>query len=492
MRIFNTYIPPGYIVLAIIAIAVITGSFILSSEEVNEDTDLPTINVLSKDFSVYQGEKALIKVNFSDNVNVTKATLFYRKETESNWESVSILSKSFSLTIAEDETKNYHYYVTVDDSAGNGPVGDPSYDGSLFYVITVLKQSTSDENVTIERAVFIEDATATTCANCPETAAVIHAAYENQDYPFYYVSLVEDESSAAETRLSESGLNTYAYPTVYFDGGYKLLYGNKNAVDDFDATLQEAYERQAPKIQLTLKSEWNESRTELKNTLYIKNYEKTRYTGTIKIYITEIQSQWTDYTADPYHFAFLEFGLNQEVTVEAGENKSIEKIWSDSENTFNVVKENLWVIAVLFDDEKHTAFSKADSNENQFDAYYVDATTASRVSEGTLPPTIGIVRPKEYNHYILDKESNNRIASLPTYIIGKMTIQTEVESDLTVEKVTFEITGGRSNISSNDTQTPYEFLWDQFSFGKRTITVTVYDEQGRSNSDTIDVWAFIL
>ena len=150
-------------------------------------------------------------------------------------------------------------------------------------------------------------------------------------------------------------------------------------------------------------------------------------------------------------------------------------------------------IAVLFDTEKHSAYSNPNNQEepSPFDAYYVDATAASRVTEGALPPTIGLVTPKPYNHYIRGKETKNKLVSF-TYVLGKMTIQTNVESDLPIDRVTIQISGGNTNISANITQSPYKYEWDQLSIGKKTITVTVYDEQGRNNTDSIEVWALIL
>lgn len=491
MKIKNIYIPPGYIVVTIILLIILSGSLLLTSgDNSTEDTTPPTLSVLSQDLTVFQGEQAQIQINFSDNVNVTKASLYYRKESETTWQSASILSKSYTLSISTDETKNYHYFVTIDDEAGNGPIGLPSTDGSSFYIITVLKKSTSDENITIERAVFLEEATATWCSNCPEAAETIHQAYKDQDVPFYYVSMVEDENQKAKTRL-ETDYDIYGYPSIYMDGGYKVLVGTQNIQDNFNSLLQQAADRPAAKIKLTLKSEWNDTRQELKNTIYIKNYEQTTYSGTIKVYISEIKSQWTNYKGKPYHFSFLDYGINEEVTISAGENKSISKTWIASDSGYSVVKENLWVVGVLFDDERHVVYSQPGSQENEFDAYYVDATAAARVTEGSLPPTIGLITPKPFNHYILGNEGKNRLLST-TYILGKMTIETNVESDLAIEKVTIQISGKRTNISQDFTEAPYTFVWDQFSFGSHTITATITDEQGRTDSDTIDVWAFII
>ncbi|MBS3778729.1 MAG: hypothetical protein KGY50_05520, partial [Candidatus Thermoplasmatota archaeon] len=326
MRIKNIYIPPGYPVVAIIIAVVLTGSILLYSEDSSTDNEMPTLTVSSKDFSVFQGEQAEIMVNYSDNEKVTDATLFYRKETESSWESVSIIDQSYTLEIANDETKNYQYYVTVNDKAGNGPVGEPSADGSTFYSINVLKQSTSDENVTINRAVFIEEATATWCSNCPEAAEIIHDSYTDQTVPFYYVSMVEDKNEEAKNRL-ENEFNIYGYPTVYFDGGYKTIVGAQNIIDNFDSTLNQAANRPAPKIKITVESTWNNTQEELTNTIYIKNYEKTTYTGNLKVYINEIKSQWTNYNGESYHFSFLDYGFDQSVSIAAGENKSFSGEW---------------------------------------------------------------------------------------------------------------------------------------------------------------------
>ncbi|MDG6217986.1 MAG: hypothetical protein QCI00_00905 [Candidatus Thermoplasmatota archaeon] len=489
MKIKNMYIPPGYIVIAAIILLISTGTLLFSSLDSSEkQTTLLSLNVLSKDFTVTQGERAQIEVNFSDNI--VEATLNYRKEGDTTWNSVSILSKTYSISIAENETKNYHYYVTVNDKGDSGPIGEPATNGSTFYIITVFRRRDPDENITIQRAVFIEEATATTCSNCPDVAEKIHQVYNTGKIPFYYVSLVGDKNQKANNRL-QNEYNLAAYPTVYIDGGYKVLYGAQSSRNDFDSALEQAANRPAARIKITLQSEWNETREELKNTVFVKNYEKTTYTGTLKLYITEIRSQWSDYNGDPYHFSFIDYGLERTIQISPGENESFSNVWKESESGYSIVKENLWIVAVVFDNQKHISYSNPTDRSNEFNTYYVDATAASRVTEGALPPTIGLKTPKQLNHYIFGNERKNTFLPI-TYLIGRMTIETTVESDLAVEKVTIEITGRRTDISINITEDPYKYTWDRFSFGKHTITATVYDQQGRKNSDSIEVWALIF
>ncbi len=72
--------------------------------------------------------------------------------------------------------------------------------------------------------VFAEEATATWCPQCPSMAGYFYQVYESHTYPFYFISLVGDMNSQAYSHLV-SDYNLYNYPTGYFDGGYKVLYG---------------------------------------------------------------------------------------------------------------------------------------------------------------------------------------------------------------------------------------------------------------------------
>ena len=47
--------------------------------------------------------------------------------------------------------------------------------------------------------------------------------YNDNGYPFYYISLVTDKSSKATQRKNQ--FNLYGYPTNFFDGGYKVMVG---------------------------------------------------------------------------------------------------------------------------------------------------------------------------------------------------------------------------------------------------------------------------
>jgi hypothetical protein len=129
------------VTILVIAILLISSYFVFFSGESDKDTVVPEINAITINIIATAGETAAISVNFSDNFGVTIAILYYKTASADNWNSVSILNGSVDIFISLDPIEDLYYYVTIDDTAGNGPVGDPSIDGSIYYVVTVVDNS---------------------------------------------------------------------------------------------------------------------------------------------------------------------------------------------------------------------------------------------------------------------------------------------------------------------------------------------------------------
>lgn len=480
-------------VLLVIFFLIILSAVLFFTSGFGQDTQPPEIIESRGNFTVTAGELASIWLNFSDNVKVTHATLFYRSEAAVSWQNTSILNKTIDLYIPSDTTDNWVYYLTVDDDAHNGPVGDPSIDGSTYYTIIILENNTNNDGDWDEtRYILVEEGTAGWCSNCPKVATLIHEAYTKQTIPFYYVSLVDDENVEASSRLNDD-LSIYGFPTVYIDGGYSVIMG---ALDDFASVfknkLQQAQERNAPKLRINLTSRWNETRKELNNTVTIENKDASTYSGTIKIYITEINSRWADYNAEAYSYALIDYGLEQTITVQPNGMKSFTKLWNAQSAGFpDIVKENIFVIAAVFTDTSEKRYANPDEGESPFNAYFCDAAMGTRVAEGTLPPTIGIYAPREYSHYIFGSAAHNKLLQF-TYILGRMVVNVTIEGGSDIDKVEFLVSGRFRSFTETDTDPPYEWTWDRFSIGKYTVTAKVYDSQGRTDTDSIEVLAFIL
>jgi len=496
----------GKFIVIIILLGVLLGAsaYIIyyTDETGGSDTEPPVITFVSGNITVSPGQTAMVSVLFTDNVNVTKATLYYRTVDATNWSSVSILNGSAGIKILPGTTTSYNYYVTVDDAAGNGPIGDPSTDGSRFYMITVRT-----DNEEVVHTVFIEEATATWCTNCPNVANILYSLYESQKYNFYYVALINDTNSIAAERNTNE-YHVYGFPTVFIDGGYKVIMGGNNPESTYTDAITAAQQRTMPKIKATVSVQYQNSTKQLTVNTLIENKDSALYTGRVKLYLTEIISHVTDYDSNNYHYGFLEYLTNEDISVEGGKSVTL----TDTKDISAYDYENLMIIAVVFNSEKHQGYANpSDTTAHLFDAYYVDATDAVKIVEGgNLPPQLTITSPQKGKAYwngkqigIVDKllerkhlikrfENLSILKTLlynKTYLLGRTKLVTvEATDDSAVARVEFSIDGV---VQSNDTTAPYEFSFTKLRTFKsiflrdHTLTVTVYDDAGKSTSSRL-------
>lgn len=477
------------IISAILLISAIYVIFFTGEEE--EDTESPEISFITGNFSANTGEIKNIYVEFSDNVEVTNASIYYKSEFDNQWTILSILNGSVNITIPSYSDDDIYYYVEINDAADNGPVRSPVQNDS-YYLITVIKEEDNDDDQDDEissHVVFVEEGTATWCSNCPEVAEVLHDLFNPDDPDFYYVSLVHDKNSIAESRL-DNDFNKLGFPTVYIDGGYDVILGSDNFRSKFQQSLDDAKNRDVPNIYLNLTSEWNETRNEIKNSVLIKNNDDEDYDGRLKIYITEITSAWRDDNNERYSYTLIDYGYNNEITIDVDEDKTISEIW---ELPDNVDKDNLWIMAVLFNSDSNPSDSDPIDNSKPFNAYYTDAVNGVKVTEEVSqePPSIIISTPKDFTHYIFGIEIENSLLS-KTWVFGKLTIEVDIESESSIDRVEYLIEGPLKEFSETITESPYSYEWDKLSFGNYKISVTLYDEDGITAADDIEVFIVSL
>jgi hypothetical protein len=149
--------------------------------------------------------------------------------------------------------------------------------------------------------------------------------------------------------------------------------------------------------------------------------------------------------------------------------------------------ENLMIFGVVFNSETHVGYSKP-PDEEPFNAHYVDAVDATTVvKNGNLPPEVGIQTPTAKYLYRFGKQIRKTF-SKNTILIGKTTIVAYAKDDSKVVKVEFYVDDTLMQTLTNE---PYEWIWHQFTMGKKTITVQAYDDQGKSSTATIDVHVFM-
>lgn len=466
-----------------------------------KDTTPPQITDITGNLTITAGHTATIIALFTDNINVTDATLYYKVAGSTTWTADSILSGSASIYIPPATTSNYYYYVTIDDAAGNGPIGNPSLDGSLNYTITVQPEGTNGGEELIH-TVFVEESTATWCTNCPNVANILYSLYESKKYNFYYVALINDTNPVAAARNTDD-YNIWAFPTVFIDGGYKVIVGGKNIESVYANAISLAQGRTVPQIKLTISAQYKNTTKEVTVTALIENKDNNTYTGRLKLYLTEIVSQVSDYANKPYHYSFLEYLINKDISVNGKQNTTSSITKSIAAYDY----ENLMIIGVVFSTQKNIGYANPPT-QNPFDAYYADATTATTVVQsGNLPPQLQITSPQKSTVYmngeilpLVDKiiNRNHVIKKLEnisllktflhnkTYLLGnKKLIIVEATDDSAIAKVEFYIDG---TLQFTDTQAPYEWSFEKLSNQKsiwlktHTLKVIVYDDAGKTRS----------
>lgn len=476
-----------FILVLVILILVISSVYIIfftKSEKI--DIILPVINSITGNISGKKGDTIIIQITYSDNIEVTKASIFYKTISEAEWTSKSFINGSIDILL--NSNKNINYFVTIDDAAGNGPVGKPSTDGSTYYTITVHEDENNDNNYV--RNVFVEEGASNSCVSCPIVAKWLYDLYSSGEYNFYFVSLIILEDKAA-IRLSEEEYNLWALPTVYIDGGYKVILGGKHEKSEYAQAIRDAEYRETPNIQLTVDAEFNNNTNNLEYNVLIKNLESDTYNGRLRLCLTEKISKWSGPGGEPYHFGFIDYLINKEISVNSNEDLT----FNNTQEIADMDPDNLMVIGAVFNSGKNQGYSDPPFNNFPFDAYYADAADGSELLVGgNLPPTVGFSLPKIGYLHFMGIPIWKYILRKPTVLVGRAKIVAEASDDSGIEKVEFYIDG---ELKQTDDQEPYEYSFRKVKLFKRflrkhTLSVIAYDTEGKTGTNSIDLRCFFL
>ncbi len=472
--------------MIIIVILVISSIYIVYfSNKENIDNKSPEIISITGNLSGKKGDTISIYVTYTDNVEVTHVKLFYKTITESEWESKSFINGSAELLL--NTNKNLNYFVTIDDAAGTGPVGKPSVDGSTYYTITVHKDENNDSEYI--RHVLVEEGALNSCKFCPIIAEWLYELYTSEDYNFYFVTLVGLDEKAANRLYDE--YNLWGMPTVFIDGGYNVLLGGGHEKSEYAQAIRDAEYRSVPNIQLTVEAEYDNNTDNLICNVLVKNIEDETYNGRLRVYLTEKISRWSGPEGDPYHFGFLDYLINEEISINGNKNATFQ----ETRNISKIDPENLMVIGAVFNSEKKQGYSDPPNNRFPFDAYYADAADGSELlAGGNLPPSVGFSLPKIGYLHIMGLPIWDYIIRKPTVLVGRTKIVAEAYDDSGIEKVEFYID---DNLVSEDNEAPYEYSFRKVKLLKRfirkhTLSVIAYDDEGKTATNSIEITCYLL
>ena len=244
-------------------------------------------------------------------------------------------------------------------------------------------------------AILVEEGTATYCHACPKISEALYNLYKSGKYDFYFVALIADKNDVAMNRL-KGDYNIYGFPTCFFDGGYKVVVsGSEN---DLENAIKDCLNRNNMRnINLELNAIWKGNAV-INISISVRNNEDKEYNGFLRVYITEISSRWKDHSGEPYHFGFLDFAINETISIQGGKKLTKNVTWDGKEKNYgDIEKDNIMVIASVFNGEKHTGYARP-PDKNPFDAYYVDATVGKKPEKEVKPATLkGYVKDKKGN-----------------------------------------------------------------------------------------------
>jgi len=394
----------------------------------------------------------------------------------------------YNITYLEFET-TYFWKISVSDASGNSKASQ------VFNFTTT--QDTLFDNSSKERnhTVFVEFGASTWGQECPRIKNILYDLYQDDTLRFNYVTMISDENEKARSRLFDE-YNIHDFPTTYIDAGFYVFDMNDDKTyekNDFKNKISAAMTRDTTNVFLDVECTLNDDAKEFETTITIDNDEPEHFSGRLRVYLVEKISRWYDYEGKPFHFSFIDYIINEDVTVTSEDTLIQVKEWSLSD----LHPENLQVIAVLFTDkpiEKDSNPSNP-SHYHGFQAYYSIATAYADVSDSDdLPPEIGITYPKKLRINIFGTARFMDPFWKNTILIGKTTITVVASDDSQVEKVEFYIDG---LLKGTVTEEPYEYTVRKTGLIKHfirrhTITVKAYDDSGKTSSVDLDVLTFFL
>lgn len=250
----------------------------------------------------------------------------------------------------------------------------------------------SDQSLNIDftHTVFAEDCTATWCPNCPYAEAAIYNIYESGDYPFYYVSLVDDMNPVAKTRNKQYSFGIYpiyAFPTIYFDGGNTNLVGRMSSIEATESEYRDLIEEEGLRtttqpIKLDSSVSWD-GNAKITVTVTITNEGSRPYIGKVRSYVTEIESRWSDNGGTPYHFALLDYAIDKYIFLMPNSPKTITGVFDGnadhSGNTYgDITQDNIQVVSTISHFIPQLRYGYESSQYNQkYLCFVTDQTTAA-------------------------------------------------------------------------------------------------------------------
>jgi len=302
--------------------------------------------------------------------------------------------------------------------------------------------------------VFVGVGTSQNCLPCDEWNKNIYDIYSSGKYDFEYVEMIEfDYEGKILNFKAHEWAEKYSigiYPTSIIDGDYKRIIGN--FPKQLPGALNASGERLVANITGNITILWLENGT-IQVNISIKNNEASPYEGYVRVFISEIVSRYDTSGGSPYHFGFLDFAFDENISINTSSEFTDSIVWIGKEhidghgNDFgDITANNTQVTLVVYNSDG-----------------FVEETVVSRIANN--PPNI----PSE--PHPANGESN---VSIVTYLSWTCD---DPDGDSLTYDVYFGNNSSPEKVSDNQTDTFYILdvlnyqttyywkiiAWDEFS-----------------------------
>ena len=195
---------------------------------------------------------------------------------------------------------------------------------SLLLLVPFISNINANVATQQSHTVMAELGAVSWCPHCPAGSEKMYELFNSGKYNFYYVTLVYDKNPLAQNR--GKWLNDVYIPMLYVDGGYIVA---DNSDDNFENAIAEAEQRTTHPVSIEVNAEWKGENV-IEVSINVTNDGSKPYFGHLRAYITEITSRWNDEAGLPFHYAFLDFAINNYIFVMPHKTTHVTATWDAS------------------------------------------------------------------------------------------------------------------------------------------------------------------
>lgn len=240
-------------------------------------------------------------------------------------------------------------------------------------------------NSNFTHTVFIEEGTSTRCPKCPNAEEALFSIYNSSDYPFYYVSLVYDQTKLGKDRLWWHYFES-STPTIFLDGGFSQKVGGASTPQLVEQLYRPLIEEAGARVIHPLIITTNvtgHGNAKLDITVTVKNTGTKPYIGILRSYVTEIVSRWHTQKGHPYHFSLLDYAITKIIFISPQKIKTYTATFDGAAQHGNltfpdIVDNNIMVISTVSHWQPHMIAKEQYVGAHL--AFYIDQVTGAKVN----------------------------------------------------------------------------------------------------------------